>query len=153
MAPPVPTPTPSPAAPSPTPDPATQVIPAEATGPVRIVFAGASIAPGSTVSGCGSSIEGCRGRLRVFLDLHPPSSGHALYARVFLHATSQIACLLGQTGAFELEAGVPKRIEVVLDNADRCATPVTFATMAGVVEGTVEVASRQTWTVHYVFAP
>ena len=25
-------------------------------------------------------------------DLHPPANGHALYARVFLHATSQIAC-------------------------------------------------------------
>src|SRR5687768_2736737 len=38
MAPPVPTPSP---APSPTPDPDTQVVPTEATGPVRIVFAGA----------------------------------------------------------------------------------------------------------------
>jgi hypothetical protein len=105
------------------------------------------------VTGCGDFIEGCRERLRIFLDLHPPSTGHALYARVFLHASNQIACLLGQTGAFELEAGVPKRIEVVLDGADRCRTPVTFATMAGVVEGPVEVSSRQAWSLHYVFAP
>lgn len=149
MAPPVPTPSP---APSPTPDP-TQVVPTESTGPVRIVFAGANVAPGSTVTGCGDFIKGCRGRLRVFLDLHPPSNGHALYARVFLHATNQIACLLGQTGAFELEAGVPKRIEVLLDDADHCRTPVDFATMAAVVEGPVEVSSRQAWRVRYVFAP
>ena len=148
MAPPVPSPAP---VPSPTPD-LGQVVPTEATGPVRIVFAGASIVPGSTVTGCGSSIEGCRGRLRVLLDLQPPASGPALHARIFLHATNQIACLLGQTRSFELEAGVTKRIEVVLDGADACRTPVTFATMAAVVEGPVENASRQAWQVHYVFA-
>jgi hypothetical protein len=76
-----------------------------------------------------------------------------LDARVFLHATTQRACLLGQTGSFDLEAGVTKRIEVVLDGADACPTPVTFASMAAVVGGTVEVASRQAWQVHYVFAP
>jgi hypothetical protein len=143
----------SPAAPSPTPDPKTQVVPIKGSGPVEMLFAGASIAPGSTVSGCGGMIEGCKGRLQMVLELHPRSTGHVLYARVYLHATTQIACLWGQTSPFDLQAGVAARVEVLLDNADRCGTPVTLATMAGIVEGPMEVASRQEWTLHYTFAP
>jgi hypothetical protein len=139
--------------PAPTPDPGTQVVPITGAGPVQIRFAGASIAPGSTVSGCGSMIEGCRGRLRVFFDLLPQSAGHVLYVRVYVHATNQIACLWGETSSFDLRAGATARVEVSLDNADRCMTPVTLVSMDGIVEGTVEVASRQEWTLHYVFAP
>jgi len=36
---------------------------------------------------------------------------------------------------------------------DACATPFEIATMAAVVEGTVEVGSRQEWAVHYSFMP
>ena len=32
------------------------------------------------------------------------------------------------------------------------ATPFEIATMAVVVEGTIEVASRQEWSIHYSFA-
>ena len=148
--PPVPTPTPTPA---PTPDPTTQVVPIQGTGPVQIQFVESNIAPGSTVSGCGSLIEGCRGRLRMVFNLVPRSTGHALYFRVYIHATNQIACLWGETSSFDLPAGVATRIEVSFDNADQCGTPVSLVTMDGVVEGTVEVASRQEWALRYVFAP
>jgi hypothetical protein len=137
----------------PTPDPNTQVVPTGGSGPVQILFAGASVAPGSTVSGCGGNIAGCKGRLQMAFDLRPQSAGHVLYVRVYLHATSKIACLWGQTSPLDLEAGVTTRVEVPMDNADQCGTPVTLATMAGVVEGPVEVASRQEWALHYVFAP
>lgn len=143
---PVPTPTPTPA-------PHTQVLPIQGSGPTLMLFAGANIPPGSTVTGCGDMIAGCRGRLRMTFDLYPQLTGHVLYVRVYLHAASQIACLWGQTGPFELQAGVPARVEVSLDQADQCRTPVTLVSMDGIVEGTVEVASRQVWTLHYVFAP
>jgi hypothetical protein len=42
---------------------------------------------------------------------------------------------------------------MTLDNADRCPTPVTMATLDVVVEGTVEVASRQEWGLRYEFVP
>jgi hypothetical protein len=148
----MPHPSPTPPA-SPTPDPTTQVVPIAGTGRVRIEFAGANVAPGSTVSGCGVLIEGCAGRLRMSFDLHPTSTGHALFMRVFVHATNQIACLWGETGEFDLQAGVVRRIEIPFDNADRCGVPVTIATMDAGVEGTIEVASRQEWALHYVFAP
>jgi hypothetical protein len=148
------TPHPSPTPPaSPTPDPATQVVPGAGTGRIRIEFAGANIPPGSTVTGCGVLIEGCAGRLRMSFDLHPTSTGHALFMHVFLHATNQIACLTGETGAFDVEAGVVRRIEIPFDDADRCGVPLTIATMDAGVEGTIEVASRQQWALHYVFAP
>jgi hypothetical protein len=37
--------------------------------------------------------------------------------------------------------------------ADRCGIPNTMATLAVVVEGPVQVASGQTWSLYYAFAP
>jgi len=47
----------------------------------------------------------------------------------------------------------PVAAELPLDRADRCGTPTTIVAMAAVVEGPIEVASRQTWSMHYEFAP
>ncbi|HET7292323.1 MAG TPA: hypothetical protein VFM88_07855, partial [Vicinamibacteria bacterium] len=79
--------------------------------------------------------------------------GHALGFKVFLHDTRLQACLRAETGPFELRAGDDFGVDLVLDESDRCATPTTIATMAAVVEGTVEVASRQEWGVTYTFQP
>jgi hypothetical protein len=76
-----------------------------------------------------------------------------LYARVFLHDTSLRACLLGQAGPRALRAGEVERIDVSLDDADDCRTPADIRTMAAVVEGPVEVASRQEWGLRYTFRP
>jgi hypothetical protein len=50
-----------PAGPSRPPDPALPV-PIDSQGPVRITFVAATIAPGSTITGCGPLIEGCADR-------------------------------------------------------------------------------------------
>jgi hypothetical protein len=143
----------NPVGPAPPPDRSSEVTPGDSTGPVRITFVAGNIAPGTVVDGCGTLIEGCAGRLRVTLKLEPPAEGVALYARIYLHATNLVACLSGETGSFVLRAGVPQMIEIVLDRADRCGTPTTMATMAAIVEGPAQIASRQTWAVRYVFAP
>lgn len=140
-------------APSPPVDPNLQVTSVDSSGPVRISFVSANITPGSVVPGCGSLIEGCAGRLRMTFRLDPPSDGPALYARVYLHATNLIACLWGETAPFALQARASSVIEIPLERADRCGTPATMATMAVVVEGPIQIASRQTWSLHYVFAP
>jgi hypothetical protein len=116
-------------------------------------FVDSSVAPGGTLVGCGSLIAGCKGKLRMVFDLLPQSAGHALYLRAYVHAANQIACLWGETGSFDLRAGVRARLEISFDNADRCATPVTVVAMDAIVEGPVEVASRQEWTLSYEFAP
>jgi hypothetical protein len=143
----------SPTMPSPPPDPQTQVTPLESSGPVRITFVTASSAPGSTIGGCGPLIEGCVGRLRLTFRLEPPTTGQVLGVRVFLHATNLIACLWTETGPFLLEGGVSRTLEIPFDRADRCGTPTTIATMALVVEGPSQVASRQTWSLTYTFNP
>ena len=84
--------------------------------------------------------------------LQSASGGPAQYVRVFLHDMSQRACLFAQTPALTLAAG-SQTIEVVLDQADACRTPVDIRTMAAVVEGPVEVASRQEWGIRYRFLP
>jgi hypothetical protein len=140
-------------APSPPPDTTTQVTPIDSTGPVRISFVSANVAAGSAVAGCGPLIEGCAGRLKMTFLLNPPSDGPVLYVRVYLHAANLIACLWGETAPLSVQAGVPTVIEIAIDRADRCGTPTTISTMATVVEGPIQVASRQTWSLHYVFNP
>jgi hypothetical protein len=139
--------------PSPPVDPNLQVTPIDSTGPVRITFVSANVAPGSVVAGCGSLIEGCAGRVRMTFRLDPSSEGPVLYARVYLHAMNLIACLWGETAPFTVQARVPTVMEIPLDRADRCGIPNTMATLAVVVEGPVQIESRQTWSLHYVFAP
>jgi len=140
-------------APSPPADPRLQVTPIDSSGPVRISFLSANVTPGSVVAGCGTLIEGCAGRLRMTFRLDPPSDGPVLYSRVYLHATNLVACLWGETAPFSVQARVPSVVDIPLERADRCGTPTTLATMAVVVEGPVQVASRQTWSLHYEFAP
>jgi len=86
-------------------------------------------------------------------ELRSASGGPVLWVSGFLHATNLIACLSARTGFLELRPGEPALVELVFDRADRCATPVTIATMAVVVEGPVETASRQEWALRYTFAP
>ena len=139
-----------PVQPSPSPPP---VAPGASSGPTRIVFVGASPEPGSTLTGCGASIGGCEGRLRMSLDLFPSGTGPVLGSVAFLHATNKRACLIARGGPFALQAGQQRRLDVVFDESDACGTPVDIATMAVVVEGTIEVASRQEWAVRYLFTP
>jgi len=64
-----------------------------------------------------------------------------------------IACLWGETPPFTVQGRVASTVRVPITNADRCGTPTTIATMAAVVEGPTQIGSRQTWSLHYVFAP
>jgi hypothetical protein len=128
-------------------------MPGRGTGPTRITFTGSEPAPGTNVGGCGTSIVGCRGRVRTRLTLESPTGGPVLFVKVFLHSTSLQACLLGQTAPLTLQPGRIEPLEVLLDQADDCRTPVDIRTMAAVVEGTVEVASRQEWSIRYTFSP
>ena len=137
----------SPSPPSPPP-----IVAGIRSGPVVIAFVDATPVPGSTIAGCGGLIAGCANRLRMQFTLAPAQSGSVLYVAAFLHATNKIACLSALTGPMELVAGQSRPVEIVFDRADACGVPLTIASMAVVVEGTVQVASRQEWTVAYTFA-
>jgi len=139
--------------PSPTPDPNTVVTPTLSTGPSSITFVNASPSPGSTIAGCGPDTRGCAGRVRMSFSIRSNGGGSALKLSVFLHSTEKRACLLAELPSFDLPAGQPVSVEVPFDRADACATPATIATMDAALEGTVEIASRQEWALHYVLAP
>jgi hypothetical protein len=128
------------------------VVPINASGPVRVSFAGANVAPGSILNGCGPMIAGCQGRLRMAFDLVPQQSGPVLGVSVYMHAP-QIACLWGRSPSFNVTAGATVHVEIPLDNADACATPLMATSMDVVVDGPVQIASRQEFTVNYLFVP
>ena len=123
------------------------------SGPTQIIFSTSQPPPGAIFTGCGPDTSGCAGRLRMRFLLRPSRSGHVLRFTVFLHDTRLQACLFASTEPFDLRAGDDAGIDLILDESARCATPTAIATMAAVIEGTVEVASRQEWGVTYTFQP
>ena len=144
-------PTPLPSV-SPTPDPAV-VTPILSSGPTQIAFVSSSPPPGSTTTGCGPEVAGCRGRLTMTFRLRSAAGGEVLRFSVFLHSPRLIACLSTLTEGFDLRPGQSKDIEVVFDRADACATPVDLVTMDAAAEGAIGIASRQEWALRYTLAP
>jgi hypothetical protein len=138
---------------SPAPMPSPGPVATGHTGPVSIVFLEATPPPGSTVTGCGATIAGCRNRVSMRFSLRAQEAGQVLGVRVFLHATNMIACLTASTGPFALARGETREVAVVFDQPDNCGVPTDIANMALVVEGPIEVSSRQTWSLVYAFAP
>ena len=130
-----------------------QPVPIEQRGPVAITFLDATPVPGSTLSGCGPRIAGCAGRVRMRFSLRAQEAGPVLHVNAFLHATNLQACLIAGTGEFPLGQNETRTLELVFDRSDDCAVPLTIATMAVVVEGPAQIASRQAWSVQYAFAP
>jgi hypothetical protein len=147
-------PRPTPTA-APTPDPRTIAIPGASTGPTTITFLEAEPALGSTIGGCGPSLDGCPQSVRMRFRLLSPSAGPVLWVVGFLHGTNIAACFRGRAEGFTLEASQPQEVELLFDtpDLDACAPPATIAHLAVVVEGTVEVASRQEWAVWYQLEP
>lgn len=143
-----PTPTPSPT-PTPTPSGLPGVVIGARTGITQITLANATPLPGATLTGCGVTAAGCAGRITVSLDLLSPTGGPVIGGLFFLHGSNMRACLMGRVGAFELVAGITRRVEVVLDQSDECGTPVDIRTAAAAVEGPNGIAARQEWGVLY----
>lgn len=137
---------------TPTPMPSPVPVATGRSGPVEIVFVDATPAPGSTVTGCGTRISGCVNRLSMRFTLRAQEAGPVLGVRVFLHATNMIACLTATSGPFALARGETREVAVVFDQSDDCGVPLTIANMAFVVEGPIQVSSRQTWSLAYAFA-
>ena len=84
-----------------------------------------------------------------------PNAGPVLWVVGFLHGSNRAACFSGRVEGFALEAGLVTEVEIAFDtpDLDACAPPVAIENLAVVVEGTVEVASRQEWSVSYCFDP
>jgi hypothetical protein len=128
-------------------------IPIEATGPVQITFLESMPVPGGTITGCGARVSGCENRVLMRFSLRGEAGGPVLWFRAFLHATNLRACLQAATGPFELPPRQTREVMIVFDRSEDCGTPLDIATLAVVVEGPAEVASRRTWAITYRFLP
>ena len=89
--------------------------------------------------------------MTITFDLEPSASGHVLYVVGFLHSLDLRACHVARLEPLELEGGRTRRITLAFEPLG--CPPHDIATMAVVVEGSVEVASRQEWSVRYQFRP
>jgi hypothetical protein len=140
---------PSPAAP----DPNAPVAGAR-TGQVAIDYVAANVVPGSTVAGCGPTIAGCAGRLRLSFKLRSTGAGTVLFSAATLHGANKTACLSAVGTGFALAANATVLVDLVFDQFNAsCALPFDAMNMAVTVEGTVEVASRQEFEIRYRFTP
>ena len=143
----------SPPLPSPSPSSPAAVVAGAHTGPTAIVFVEAMPPPGSVVA-CNATVAACAGRIRVRLRLSPQLAGPSLWTELTMHATNQVACFRGRVPGLMLEAGRSEIVDVVLDQVDpTCVLPLTVTHMAAVVEGVVQVASRQEWSIAYEVRP
>jgi hypothetical protein len=124
------------------------------TGSTAITFLAAEPPPGSTIDGCGRDATGCSGRVRMRFRLLSASGGPVLDAIGFLHATNQLACYRGSTGAFELQAGVAREILIVFDQSDAvCGVPASIAHMKVVLNAPVQTDALQEWAIRYELRP
>jgi hypothetical protein len=143
-----------PTAPAPAPapvDPSAPTVGAH-TGAVAIEYVGATIAPGSTIAGCGPTIGGCTGRLRLSFRLRPVNSGTVLFTAATLHGVTKVACLSASGAGFSLAANTTPIVDLVFDQFDpRCPLPFDSTDLAVTIEGTTEVASRQEFGIRYRF--
>jgi len=114
----------------------------------------ASIAPGSTVSGCGSQLAGCLGRLTMTFRLRATTAAPVLRADATLHGMNNLACLAGTAPAFTLDPNVPHTLTMAFDRFDAtCPVPVDIRHMALTLTGPIQTDSRQEWSVEYRFVP
>jgi len=123
------------------------------TGSTQITLVDAVPRPGAVLTGCGAAAVGCTGRIRMTLDLVSPTGGPVTGLNLFLHDTNLQACLIGRAGAFELSPGRTQRIEVVLDRADQCRTPIEIRNADATLDGPNQIAARQEWGILYSLAP
>ena len=145
------------ASPTPTPSPglSTEVVPGEHIGTTEITFLSAEPAPGSTLTGCGSSVSGCSGRVQMRFRFLAPGGAAVSNAIGYLHATNKSACFAGSTGALELQAGVPADVVITFGQPDDdgCDIPATIANMKVVLSAGVDGSALQEWGVQYEFLP
>lgn len=143
--------------PTPTPSPglSTKVVPGEHTGTTEITFLSAEPPPGATLTGCGSSVSGCSGRVLMRFRFLAAGGATVSNAIGYLHATNKRACFAGSTGALELQPGVPTDAVIAFDQPDDdgCDIPATIANMKVVLSAGVDGAALQEWGVEYEFLP
>lgn len=144
-----------PASPSPTPEPFDPNAPRVGahTGSVAIEYLGTNIAPGLTITGCGPTLAGCAGRLRLTFRLRSSGAGSVLRTAGSLHGANKVPCLSAVGGAFSLAANTTLLLDLVFDDVNpACALPFESTDLGINVEGSADASGRQEFGIRYRFA-
>lgn len=135
----------------------TDVVRTVTEGPAIMTFLSADPSPGSTLSGCGTSVEGCEGRIRVRVRVETSTGGNIVDLSAYLYGTERrIACLISRDtlgGSFELRAGQPREFEFLFDRSDDCPTPEKIRAMNVISSADVNASGRQGWLIEYGLEP
>lgn len=145
-----------PAAPTIVPTPAPRptlatVSPGDSSGPIAIAYTGSNVRPGSTVSGCGSDISGCKGRMWMSFRLTPRVTGSSDVVRLVLQTATKGGCLSGSLPSPTFVAGQAQDVVITLDASVACPVPAVITHMWVNIEGSVGLSARQEWGVDYRF--
>jgi hypothetical protein len=112
--------------------------------------------PGTTLSGCGPGVSGCEDRIRLTFRLRSAVGGPTLGLRAYLHSDRAAACLRATHPSVVLAPGASQDVELTFQGADTqevCPTPLELTHLAVMVEGPVQIAARQEWSLHYRLDP
>jgi len=123
------------------------------TGEVTIEYLGANFPPGFTVPGCGATISGCAGLLRLTFRLtNTGTDGSVLRTAAWLHGANKVPCLAFVGPPFQFAAGGSRLLDAVFDQADpKCTLPFETTDLGVNVEGSVGAGGRQEFGIRYRF--
>jgi hypothetical protein len=133
-------------------DPRSLAVPSANSGPGKITFVNSNPDPGSSMSGCGPTVAGCAGRLKVVFNVRPDVNLVSQRLRVTF-STADEARLTCSSTTFDLDAGQTFAIQVECPgSASDVPTPFRTATMM-VETGAGPARIEQDWKVPYSFLP
>jgi len=126
------------------------------TGEVTIEYLGANFQPGFNVPGCGATISGCAGLLRLTFRLTTPATGGGpvLRTAAWLHGANKVPCLAFVGPPFQFPANSSRLLDAVFDQADpKCTLPFETTDLGVNVEGVIGAEGRQEFGIRYRFTP
>jgi hypothetical protein len=123
------------------------------TGVVTIEYLSANFPPGFTLPGCGATISGCAGLLRLTFRLtNAGTGGNVLRTAAWLHGADKVPCMSFVGPPFQFPANSSRLLDAVFDQADpNCTLPFETTDLAVNVEGSVGAYGRQEFGIRYRF--
>ena len=123
-------------------------------GTIGIEYVSANLPPGSTIDGCGPTIAGCAGRLRLTFRMRAAPGSTVVLTDAWLHGVNKIACFMAVGPPFRLTETGTGLVELLFDRVDaKCVLPSEITNLDVDVSGSDGAVGRQEFGVRYRFSP